>query len=338
MATEVSCGSAFRPGDSAQAAVVLSAPAERALVSIIVPSFNQGRFIEETLLSILGQDYRPLEVLVMDGGSSDETVEILERFSGSPELSWISEPDKGVADAVNKGLTRARGDIVAIQSSDDLYLPGAISQVVALFRAHRQAGLVYGEGQYIDEDSRVIGRSQAGDYSLKAFLSRETFILQSSAFFRRELLATVGGWRKRYAYVADNEFWLRICTRFLVVKTDILLSSYRYHPSQRDTERERIVRHWKAAISESEDVARLPGDLRQSAEAGVCMTALHYLSERAWIRRHGYAWSAWLRYRVSASRIDTRDLVPGYRPVRGSLAGIKGYARRAGLLRDRPRT
>ena len=102
------------------------------LVTIIVPSFNQGRFIKETLHSILAQDYRPIEVLVIDGASSDLTIEVLESYAGVPELKWWSEPDNGVVDAVNKGLARARGEIVAIQSSDDLYLPGAISAAVEI--------------------------------------------------------------------------------------------------------------------------------------------------------------------------------------------------------------
>ena len=90
------------------------------LVSIIVPSFNQGRFIKETIDSILGQDYRPIEVLVLDGASTDETVEVLSRYESVPELIWRSEPDNGVVDAVNKGLKRASGEIIGIQSSDDL--------------------------------------------------------------------------------------------------------------------------------------------------------------------------------------------------------------------------
>src|SRR4051812_41118582 len=100
---------------------------ERPLVSVIIPSYNQGRFIRETIDSVLSQDYRPIEVLVFDGASKDETVSVLKSYD-APELQWWSEPDRGVVDAVNKGLARARGDIVAIQSSDDVYVPGAISR------------------------------------------------------------------------------------------------------------------------------------------------------------------------------------------------------------------
>src|SRR4029078_10041925 len=96
---------------------------ERPLVSIIVPSFNQGRFIRTTIDSILEQSYRPLEAIVVDGGSNDDTVDVLKSYGDLPELRWTSEPDTGVADAVNKGFARARGEVIGIQSSDDWYAP-----------------------------------------------------------------------------------------------------------------------------------------------------------------------------------------------------------------------
>src|SRR5437773_2348908 len=102
----------------------------RPLVSVIVPSFNQGKYIRETIDSILAQDYRPLEVLVIDGASTDETLDVLRSYADRPELRWWSERDAGVVDAVNKGLARASGEIVAIQSSDDLYVPGAVAAAV----------------------------------------------------------------------------------------------------------------------------------------------------------------------------------------------------------------
>jgi glycosyltransferase involved in cell wall biosynthesis len=117
---------------------------DRPLVSIAVPSFNQGRFIEETLRSCLEQHYRPIEIVVQDGGSTDGTISVL-RSLDAPELSWISESDEGVVDAVNKGLRRARGDILSIQSSDDLFLGGAIEAAVEALFHDPTIGLVYGE-------------------------------------------------------------------------------------------------------------------------------------------------------------------------------------------------
>src|SRR2546423_361332 len=104
----------------------------RPLLSIVIPSYNQGAYIRETLESIFAQDYRPIEVLVLDGASSDETVDVLKSFD-APELQWWSEKDRGVVDAVNKGLARASGEIVAIQSSDDAYAPAAFSAAIEAF-------------------------------------------------------------------------------------------------------------------------------------------------------------------------------------------------------------
>src|SRR5512146_2080279 len=105
----------------------------RPLVSIVIPSFSQGKYIAETLDSVLAQDYRPMEVLVLDGASKDDTVAVLHRYDSVPEVRWWSEPDRGVVDAVNKGLAIAKGEIEAIQSSDDTYAPGAISAAVEGF-------------------------------------------------------------------------------------------------------------------------------------------------------------------------------------------------------------
>src|SRR5947207_2842436 len=113
----------------------------RPLVSIVVPSFNQGRFIAETLRSCLEQHYRPIEILVQDGGSNDNTISVL-RSLKAPELSWVSEPDDGVVDAVNKGLRRAKGEILSIQSSDDVFVCGAVTAAVDAHSHDPSIGLV----------------------------------------------------------------------------------------------------------------------------------------------------------------------------------------------------
>jgi len=103
------------------------------LISIIIPNYNNGKYIRETINSALIQDYRPIEIIVIDGASTDDSVKILHEYDNMPEVKWISEPDKGVADAVNKGFTIAKGEICGIQSSDDYYLPNALSSVDWIF-------------------------------------------------------------------------------------------------------------------------------------------------------------------------------------------------------------
>ena len=173
---------------------------EDKLVSVIVPSFNQGRFLRETLDSILNQDYRPLEVLVLDGGSTDDSVAILRSYTGAPELQWWSEPDDGIEDAVNRGLQRARGSILGIQSSDDLYAPGAIRRAVEAFARDPELALVYGDVEYIDAESTVHGREALEPFNLARYLGRFTYIPQPTAFFRASVAAAIGGWRKECSF------------------------------------------------------------------------------------------------------------------------------------------
>lgn len=292
-------------------------------ISIVIPTLNQGEFIEETIESILEQNYRPIEILVVDGGSDDATIEILERYAREEELTWISLPGGGVVEAVNEGLSRLTGDFVGIQSSDDLYLPGVFSRIVDAFRAHDDVMLIYGEAEYIDKDSEVCGKSRVGEYSLSAFLSRKAYIVQSSAFFRRRILERLGGWRPEFSYVADNEFWLRICASENVCSIPEVLSRYRYHPGQRDAARETIANQWSEMVRMSSVVKKLPLRDRLAAKAGTYLTRAHYISESNWIRK---SWCAYLAVACCPSllaTVDRRDLAIGYRPVRKMLSEFK---------------
>jgi glycosyltransferase involved in cell wall biosynthesis len=238
------------------------------MVSIIVPSFNQGQFIGETIESILSQDYRPLQLIVIDGASSDETVKVLESFAHVPELEWVSEPDNGVVEAVNKGFACARGEILAIQSSDDCYAPNAIREAVEEFRRNGSAGLVYGDTIKVDETGRELLRQSSGDWSLENWFLIKTWIPQPSCFFRRELLAACGGWDPDVPYAADTDLWLRFVFRTEVRKIQKFLSERRIHAEQRDQQAARIYRDYCLMIDRSPDVASAPGSVRRAARAG----------------------------------------------------------------------
>src|SRR5688572_25596277 len=148
------------------------------LVSIVTPSYNQGRYIEETIQSVLNQDYPNLEYLVLDGGSTDETLEILKRYEG--RLVWISEKDRGQADAINKGFHLAKGRILGWLNSDDTYSPGAIRKVAQYFQTHRDVGLLYGEGYHVDTAGKIIERYNTEPFNFHR-LGEICFICQPAA-------------------------------------------------------------------------------------------------------------------------------------------------------------
>jgi glycosyltransferase involved in cell wall biosynthesis len=250
---------------------------DRPLVSILVPSYNQGRFLGATLDSILAQDYRPLEIVVMDGASKDESVDVLRKYADRhPEIRWRSEPDKGVADAVNKCLAEARGVFAGIQSSDDLYRPGAISEAVAELERDPELALVCGDAEHIDADGRflVLVRNRI-PFSVARFLSRSLFVHQSSAFFRLDRARQVGGWNDAY-FCADAEMWLRMMFRFKVNAVDRVWSSRRLHDVQRDNEASEMWDAWGRMIADSPDVQAAGWRVRRAAAAGRRMMAIYY--------------------------------------------------------------
>lgn len=303
------------------------------LVSIIIPSYNQGKFIRETIQSCLDQDYRPIEIIVQDGASKDETVEVLKSFD-APELSWVSEPDKGVVDAVNKGIARARGAVLTIQSSDDVFLPGAIAATVAALQQNPQAGLVYGDVKHIDADSFVTGEDVQGDFDLAEYLGRFMYIPQPGTCFTRAALEAGIGWRAAYSYAADADFWLQIVTRYPVCKLNIFVAAYRYHPDQRDTQKARIARDWAGSIADHLASGRLNTRERRYAKMGIHLARYRYAPETDWGYRTRELYAAWLANPLAIfdRRFPKRDLLPGRAPIWAVLSRIKR------ALGFRPRT
>lgn len=196
------------------------------LVSIVTPSYNQGRYIERTIESVLSQDYPNLEYIVVDGGSDDNTVAILKKYE--EHLTWISEKDRGQADAINKGFRMAKGEVMAWLNSDDTYLPGAIHQSVAYFEAHPEVGMLYGEGYHIDEDGERIERYYTEPFDYQR-LSEVCFICQPTVFLRAQVINTVGPLDVTLDYCLDYEYWMRIAKRFRIGYLDAYLANTRLH-------------------------------------------------------------------------------------------------------------
>lgn len=178
------------------------------LVSIITPSFNQGKFIGKTIQSVLDQDYPNVEYWVIDGGSTDGSVNIIDQYSD--RLSgWLSEKDKGQADGINKGLKMASGKFVAWLNSDDLYLPGAISAAVKTFQAHPGASFVYSDVDSIDENGKIFNRMRYGNWDLEDLMQFK-IIGQPAVFMHREVLEKAGYLDLSYHYILDHHLWLRL--------------------------------------------------------------------------------------------------------------------------------
>ena len=186
------------------------------LVSIIMPTFNQARFIEESLASILTQDYRNVEVIVQDGGSTDETTGILERVAiADDRVRWISTSDAGPAQAINKALHRVRGEYVGWLNSDDIYIQGTISKIVTAFLNHPSWIMLYGEGSHFDEGGRHIGSypTKHPSAGLKAFRAG-CFICQPTVFFKSAMPVLIGPVDDSLKTSFDFEYWLRAFSQF----------------------------------------------------------------------------------------------------------------------------
>ncbi|MGC8484329.1 MAG: glycosyltransferase family 2 protein [Candidatus Baltobacteraceae bacterium] len=183
------------------------------LVTIVTPSFNQGRFIRETIESVLTQDYPNIEYIVVDAASTDETADVVRGYAG--RLTFISEPDRGQSHAINKGFARARGSIVAWLNSDDVFLPGAVSAAVKAFQEHPQVGVVYGEGYQIAEDGTIISRfPYTQHFDRWKLVHASDYILQQTVFFRKAALDAVGPLREDLHFVMDWEILNRLALRY----------------------------------------------------------------------------------------------------------------------------
>jgi len=199
---------------------------DRPLVSVVTPSFNQGRFIRDTIESVLGQGYPRIEYLVMDGGSTDDTVKILQEYDD--RLAWVSERDRGQADAINRGWRRARGAVVAYLNSDDTYLPDAVERAVAALQEQPDAAAVYGEGFHVDEAGATIERYPTEPFSA-ARLEETCFICQPTVFLRREIVERVGYLDESLHYCLDYDLWIRVARAGRFAYTPHYLATTRLH-------------------------------------------------------------------------------------------------------------
>jgi glycosyltransferase involved in cell wall biosynthesis len=200
---------------------------EHPLVSIVTPSFNQVRYLEAAIRSVLEQDYPCIEYIVIDGGSTDGSQEIIKRYADRLAY-WTSEPDRGQADAINKGLQRSTGEIIAWLNSDDMYMSGAVREAVKTLQANPQAGMVYGDGLMIDSEGRLLDPHRYRGYSVIDLLCFEV-LLQPTVFMRQNVLEEVGYLVENYHLVLDHELWIRIASLYPIVHVPSFWAVERTH-------------------------------------------------------------------------------------------------------------
>ncbi len=202
------------------------------LVSIITPSYNQADYLEQTILSVLEQDYPNIEYLVIDGGSTDGSVDIIKKYEDRIDW-WVSEKDKGQADALNKGLARAKGEIVAWLNSDDVYQPGAIRQAVEVLQQNPEVGMVYSKLHSIDRWGEVFNTISYQQFDLLDLLTFH-IIGQPTVFMRREILQQAGPLDASYNYLLDHHLWLRMLRLAPIKYVSVVWAAARHHPSAKN--------------------------------------------------------------------------------------------------------
>jgi len=286
----------------------------RPTVSIITPSLNREGFLRRVIDSVAGQTYRAVEHIVVDGGSSDGSVRLLREAASRRRLRWISEPDDGMYQAINKGMAMAGGEILAYLNSDDLYFPWSIETAVAAFEANPDVDIVYGDLAYADTRTGRGGLRLYAPFRL-GYLVRSAFIGQPTTFWRMHVSRDLGGFDEQFRFVADCDFWMRAARRFRLLKLDEILAVDGTHGGTlRANNRE-------ALLAELRVVRR-----RNGAESGLRGLALrvadlgyHGLHTQAAFLRFAWEWMRtrvlgrsprrWKRFLNSSTRISLPRLI-----------------------------
>ena len=197
-------------------------------VSIITPSFNQGQFLEASIRSVLEQDYPNLEYIVVDGGSKDDSIEIIKKYQDRLAW-WVSEKDKGHADALNKGFARASGDILAWLNSDDIYFPNAVSEAVSVLTQNPKVGMVYGDADLIDDSGATVGQFASKQTGYRQMLRGSVHIPQATTFFRAALWRQVGPLDLSLFFSFDYDLWVKFARESEILYVPQKWARFRIH-------------------------------------------------------------------------------------------------------------
>ncbi len=256
----------------------------RPLVSIVTPSFNQAAYLESTIQSVLHQRGRgelfDLEYLIVDGNSTDGSQAIIQKYD-SDLAWWVSEKDRGQAEAINKGLRRARGEVVAWLNSDDVYLPDAIAQTVRAFEQDANVGMVFGDAIAIDDQGQVFNRWSFGNWGLREFL-RFRVICQPAVFLRRSVVEEVGYLDENYHYMLDHHLWIRVASHGAVRHIPYVWAAARQHEHAKNVAQaarfsEEIQQIYEWALTQPQLAHQIHADRRKVLGGMYRLRARYYL-------------------------------------------------------------
>jgi glycosyltransferase involved in cell wall biosynthesis len=264
------------------------------LVTIITPSFNQAAYLEQTILSVLEQDYSHIEYIVVDGASTDNSVEIIKKYE-SKLAYWVSEKDNGQADAINKGFARATGEIIAWLNSDDYYLAGTISAAVKIFDEYPEVLLVYGNMLAVDEHGKTFNTLNYKQLTLEDLLCFQ-IIGQPAVFMRRAALQTTSGLDPAFHFLLDHHLWIRLAQQGKILHVPQTWAAARYHAEAKNrakaAEFGREAFRILDAAAQDENLAPSLAKVNRRAHASAHRVDARYLLDGG---KPAAAISAWMR-------------------------------------------
>ena len=255
-------------------------------VSIITVCFNSAATLEGTILSVLSQDYRDIEYIVVDGGSTDNSVDIIKKY-GSKLAYWVSEKDSGQADAINKGFARATGDIVAWLNSDDYYLAGTVSAAVKIFEENPDVVLVYGNMLAVDEHGKTFNILNYKQLTLEDLICFQ-IIGQPAVFMRRSTLQKTGGLDSTFHFLLDHHLWIRLAQQGRILHVNQTWAAARYHAEAKNRAK---------AAEFGREAFRILENVEQDGNLASIFARINR------------------RARASAHRVDSRYLLDGGQPA-----------------------
>jgi hypothetical protein len=264
------------------------------LVSIITPSFNQAKYLEQTIRSVLSQDHPRIEYIVMDGASTDGSVDTIEKYAD--ELTyWESQKDNGQSDAINKGFARASGDIIAWLNSDDFYLPGTVSAAVKIFDENPDAVLVYGNMLAVDENGATFNTLTYKQLTLEDLLCFQ-IIGQPAVFMRRSALQKTSGLDLSFHFLLDHLLWIQIAKHGRILHVDQTWAAARYHAEAKNRAK---------AAEFGREAFRILDVVEKDQSLSPILSSIHR------------------RARASAHRVDARYLLDGGLPAQALVAWMR---------------